>query len=56
VVHVEKPFILCTDEADPAEGFMLLATHNDGAKENDKGVITFTKGGQFGGYWKFQKA
>jgi hypothetical protein len=54
VIHVDRRFIICADEEDKA-GYVLLGTNSEGAKENDKGIITFTEGGPMGGYWKFKK-
>jgi hypothetical protein len=39
------------------EGHFLIGTDSDhSAVAGDKGTITFTKGGAYGGYWKFEKA
>lgn len=38
------------------EGHVLMGDARDhSAKPGDKGVLTFTKGGATGGYWKFTK-
>jgi hypothetical protein len=42
------------------EGFFLVFDRNHAeagnAKPGDKGIITFTKGGQTGGYWDYKAA
>lgn len=50
---VARRFIICVD--DSHEGYVLLGTDSDGAEEGDTGIITFTQGGPFGGYWKFKR-
>jgi hypothetical protein len=56
VIHADekKRFIICADG--DKEAYVLLYTDTADAKENDRGVITFTQGGPLGGYWKFTRS
>lgn len=45
--------LLLKDEND--EGHALVGTNVEAFAAGTEGTITFTQGGPFGGYWKFEK-
>lgn len=55
ILETHEFFHVAVDEL--GEGHVLLGfdAYDETAQANDKGILTFTKGGPTGGYWKFTK-
>ncbi len=56
-VYREKTAELLVFWADEGEAFALVdrvGTYADSVRPGTRGTITFTRGGPFGGHWKFK--
>lgn len=56
ITHGSYVGVVCIAADEPKSPYILLH-RKDGisAAEGDRGVITFTRGGPLGGYWKFER-
>lgn len=54
VIETGRQFTMLED--DKGEGHVLInGAQDDTAEVGDTGILTFTKGGPTGGYWKFTR-
>lgn len=49
--------LIVTEDQNREECHILIGTgHNPKLEKGDKGMVTFKKGGPFGGYWEFSES